>query len=637
MSGRRLARFADLWDSAMGGALKYREPVRCSEWAAEHFFLSEMSSAAPGDFVPFETQRVFLDVAGGGVVEKVDVVKSSRVGFTKCLLALIGYLVEHRRRNVLNYHPSDPKAVEFVKLQLNPMLMDCPVMTELATSDALEYQLVKGRAKKFRKTEENTLTQKIFTNGVVLSIRGGSNPNNYRAITADAVLYDEIDGFSQSIRHEGDPLSLGDTRVMESLFRFSLRGSTPTSRETSVLWKSEQLADLRFRFRCRCPLCGELAALDWTHGTELAHGLKFDEGDPDSARHVCPGCGGAWDWTRLGGAMAAGRWEADGGEHIDPADTYRLLGADGAAVPWPRHIAFTGWWTALNPMVPWSDIVRRHMESVSDVQRRKTFVNTVLGDYWVDSVTDVTAEELAGRGEGYHSENADGVPTAPEAAYFFSVAVDVQADRLEAEKRVWGRGRESWGMGYRVFPGDPQGEAVWEDLHSWASEPVDMDGAVGGPNMMIVDSGYQSERVYAYCRRAPDRMVPIKARTSTRGHRIDYDRKIHRERGTRLCMVDPDLMKDMAHVFLRRREPGPGFVHFPAGRGYGDVYYDQLTSQSKRWVRSSTGRERLLWRPKSDLVRDEALDIFLYGIVATMVAEEIGSFDFSWDESTPDG
>src|ERR1700723_3347987 len=69
-----------------------RPPPRLtlSAWAEKHFVLADGSSARPGRFRLWPFQREILDAIGDPEIERVTVVKPTRVGYTKCLVAGIG-------------------------------------------------------------------------------------------------------------------------------------------------------------------------------------------------------------------------------------------------------------------------------------------------------------------------------------------------------------------------------------------------------------------------------------------------------------------------------------------------------------------------------------------------------------------
>src|SRR4029077_7913321 len=98
----------------------------------------------------------------------------------------------------------------------------------------------------------------------------------------------------------------------------------------------------------------------------------------------------------------------------------------------------------------WAEIARQWEEAVDDVERRKTFINTVLGECWeeeADVVPDWT--RLYERREDWPHL------TVPRRGLFLTAGADVQADRVEVDVWAWGRGLESWLIEHIILWGDP--------------------------------------------------------------------------------------------------------------------------------------------------------------------------------------
>jgi phage terminase large subunit GpA-like protein len=68
-----------------------RPPPQLSlpDWAEANFRLPERSSAQPGKFRLWAYQRGWLDAIGDPTIPRVTLIKSARIGFTKCLTASI--------------------------------------------------------------------------------------------------------------------------------------------------------------------------------------------------------------------------------------------------------------------------------------------------------------------------------------------------------------------------------------------------------------------------------------------------------------------------------------------------------------------------------------------------------------------
>ena len=342
-----LAEILDFADSraviiqGLRASFAMKRPIRCSEWCDLHFYLSSESSDISGPFKCWGFQRAPLDLWGSGLIKRCDWLKSSRVGFTKCELGFIAYCIAHSRMNPLSIHPNDTKADEFAKQHIEPMIDDCPAVSSLFNT---------AQAGKLKRNSDNTFKTKRFTSGVILDIRGGKSPNNYRSLTKDVVIYDELDGFGINIGFEGDPVALGDKRVKASPFGFSLRGTTPTMESRSLIKKAMMGASLRFRYHLPCPHCGSLEPLEWNiDDKEKGHGITWTGDEIDSVRNVCKQCGSEWGYGLVGQLNEIGQWRTDEGWWIDPVDSYRLVDPEGNDAKWPEHIAFFLWAALLAP------------------------------------------------------------------------------------------------------------------------------------------------------------------------------------------------------------------------------------------------------------------------------------------------
>ena len=139
--------------------LRVEIPLRCSEWAERHFYLSGESSYVEMHWHAYPFQRAILDCMGHDGIPSVNLRKSARVGYTKMLLATIGYFAEHKRRNQAVWQPTDDDSDDFCKTELEPMLRDVKVMQRVFP----EF---------LAKNKSNTLRQKQFL-GCMLHLRGG--------------------------------------------------------------------------------------------------------------------------------------------------------------------------------------------------------------------------------------------------------------------------------------------------------------------------------------------------------------------------------------------------------------------------------------------------------------------------------
>ena len=87
--------------------LARKPPQTPVEWADENFYLSSESSYQEGRWETLPFQVAMLNAMGNDEIRTVNVLKSARVGYSKLLIAAAGYMVEHKRHNILFLVPSD--------------------------------------------------------------------------------------------------------------------------------------------------------------------------------------------------------------------------------------------------------------------------------------------------------------------------------------------------------------------------------------------------------------------------------------------------------------------------------------------------------------------------------------------------
>ena len=324
------------------------EPQTAVEWADANYYLPKESAYQEGRWETLPFQRAIMNAMGSDYIREVNVVKSARVGYSKMLLGVYAYFIEHKQRNTLIWLPTDGDAENFMKTHVEPTIRDIPLLLALAP----------WYGKKHR---DNTLTMKRFSNGRGFWCLGGKAAKNYREKSVDVAGYDELAAFDEDIEQEGSPTFLGDKRIEGSVWPKSIRGSTPKVRGTCQIERAASESLHFMRFHVACPHCGEEQYLKFGD-KETPFGLKWTPDDPSSvfylcehnacvirqqeldftdARYICEKTG---IWTRDGIL-----WFSSSGEEIEPPDSVTF------------HI-----WTAYSPFTTWVQIVKDWMKTKGD-------------------------------------------------------------------------------------------------------------------------------------------------------------------------------------------------------------------------------------------------------------------------------
>lgn len=561
------------------------EPMTLDEWAQKHFYLSAESSYVEQQWTPWWFQRAIMACVSNDDIREVDLRKSARVGYTKIILAAIGYFAEHKRRNQALWQPTDDDRDEFVKTELEPMLRDVAVMRSVFP----EY---------LARHKDNTLQAKKFL-GSITHLKGGKAAKNYRRISIDTGYLDEYDAFDPNIEKEGDPGTLANKRLEGATFGKLVVGTTPKLKGFSNIEKRERDADIFLTPHIPCPECGEYHALTWG-GKDEPHGFKWTGDDPDTVRHLCPHCGAlitqAQYLTIANAGTIIGRWQAADGTTLDERGIFR--NAVGDIIPPPRHVALHVW-SAYSPNVSWSGIVREFLSAFREAgegkkEKLQAFHNTTLGEYWAEEFEKTDDNELRQRAEPFALERV------PMGCLLLLAGIDTQPNRLEVNVWGYGRGCETWTIADKVFFGNPDEDEVWADLEEYLFE-TDFPHASGQrlriSGAAIDTGGHNTHAVYNWAAKHHRRKVfAVKGRSGREKHikdgasKVDIDWKGRlRKNGLVLWWVGTNHAKDLIHGRLQIQKPGPGYIHF--SHELSDEWFKQYTGEARTTRRTGRGEE----------------------------------------------
>lgn len=587
-------------------------PMTAVEWADEHFYMSSESSYHEGKWTTDAFQVAILNAMGNDLIAVVNFVKSARIGYTKLLMANIGYKLQHKRRNIVMWSPTDPDAQGISKRHVDGLVRDVPVIKELAPWFE-------------KKHRDNTLDQKVFANRKSLWIRGGKASRNYRELSADEAIYDELSNFDQDIDGEGDAVTLGDKRLDGATYPKSIRGSTPKKVDSCQVNKAASESPVRLRFHIACPHCDQEQTLKFG-GKDCDFGLKWDKdslGQAVKAWYVCEHCAACFFHQDMVAASPHGRWicEATG---IWTKDAMDWFDTDGQPTRTPKSVAFYCWaiystWSA------WLKIAEEFLKIKGDREKLVTFTNTTLGEMWDDDQGEkLDHEVLYGRREIY--------PQVPALGLVLVGGIDTQDDRFEGRVWAFGPGEEAWLVHRFILMGDPASEElrrkVGLELHRQFTR---VDGTIMKVERWTWDAGgHYADEVYAESRKhGVHWVVPIRGATVYGKPIANFPRTKNKVHKVFLTEVGTDNAKELLYsrmglpIDTAASQAGtsqPGVVHLPANDALCDESeVKQLTSEKKK-AAISKGKRVMRW--DSGGRRNEALDCFVYALAALRICQQ---------------
>lgn len=554
-----------------------------SQWADKERVLSPESSAEYGKWRTDRTPylREIMDAFNDPSIETVVGMTSSQVGKTETINNVIGYFMDQDPAPIIVVEPTLEVAKSWSKTRLTAMLRDTPAL--------------RGKVRQTRsKDPDSTLLNKNYPGGDI-TITGSNAPASLRARPKRVALMDDIDAFGVSAGAEGDPIDLTIKRTATFWNRKIGLFSTPTLKGASRIELAYSMSDKR-KYYVPCPFCEQYQLL-------LFPQLSWPEGEPQAAQYHCIHCNKIISNNDKLKMLKKGEWRSEGKK----SDT-------------------AGFW--INELYsPWSSftkIAKDYVKAVKDTQTYKVFVNTTLAETWEDAYEEIDRYELMDRLEIYG-------PELPLECGVLTCAADIHSDRIESEVVGWGKGKESWGIEYKIFPGDPARPEVWNEFDEYLKKTwVHISGIPLRILVTCIDSGYLTDQVCSFVKNKIARhIIAVKGSSSATHTKIISDRPKYRRKKsitgkTNIYTIGTDKAKEAIFMRLKVTMPGPGYMHFPVY--YTKDYFEQLTSERQKPVYRH-GYKKLIWEKKSQKARNEALDIRVYNLAALSYLEQFTSFN----------
>lgn len=572
-------------DTARRAFRRLRPPPRValSQWAEQNIYLPEGVSARPGRLRLWQFQKGIADAISDPAIERVTVLKCVRVGYSTLAAAATASFMANDPAPILTVLPTDDDCRNFIVSDLEPILENSAAVSGLLSSDVDES----GR---------NTIRHRRFPGGS-LKVVAARSPRNLRMHTARVLIIDEEDGME--VTQEGSPVDLAIKRTLSFPNRKIIRGSTPTDAETSTIAQAYAESDQRV-YEIRCVECGEFAEPAWAH-------IRWTDRRPETARWACPACGTLIEERYKLQMVSDGRWRATRPE-VEGHAGFRL-----SALISPHANA------------SWAKLAAEWLQVHEDPDRRRTFVNTLLGEVTRDDVETAEPETVMARAEPFGlnvTHVGDGGVwqdlRIPPDVLLITVGVDEQDDRFELVFAGWSRDGAMRILGHSVIWGAPGDHETLAELEAALTTKWDhpLGGKIGvGAAAIDSGDGEFSSVIYGFCwPRARRGVMAIKGVGGRRP--IIEVSKGRIAKGAvnadgKLWLVGVDQAKARLYSDIAKND---GRIRFSASLPL--AWFEQLLSE-RRVVRRIGGRpvrrfERIPGR------RAEALDCTVYAFAARM-------------------
>lgn len=555
------------------------------EWADKNRILSSVSSSEPGPYktsrIPF-MREIYKCLSPSSPIEEVIVQKGAQLGFTETGCNWLGFIIDVTSGPVMAVQPTVDMAKRYSKQRVAQLIETC--------------DRIKDKVKEARTRDSgNTILAKEFPGGILV-MTGANSATGLRSLSARFLFLDEIDAYPDNLDEEGSPITLAKARTRNFARRKIYMVSTPTTIHRSKIEKEFLEGDQRYYF-VPCPHCNFKQTLKWAN-------IRYKDVGTQNAYLKCEGCDKAIPEHFKTWMLERGEWVAQNKE-ADPKKASFHLNSLYSPL---------GWFS-------WKDAAALFEESHKVPEKLRGFVNTVLGECWRESGDAPEWGRLYERRENYK------IGAIPAQGLFLTCGVDVQKDRLEAEIVAWGMGKESWSIDYRILTGDTSNPeaGAWLKLDELLAEQFAHESGVMIPiRLMCVDSGYNTQAVYNWCRKYPmNRVIATKGVENSpimlgQPSPVDVTMRGGKRvaRGMKVWPIGVNIAKGELYGWLRIQKPVDGeqypacYCHFPQ---YGEEFFKQLCAEQLT-IRVMRGSTKSVWEKIRD--RNEALDCRILARVA---------------------
>lgn len=581
----------------------FRPPEKLNvwQWAERHRYLAKgVSDKSKDGAARYSTaeaphqrgpQEAFTDPE----VQITVLCMASQVGGkTEMMNNCLGYHMHHSPRNCIMLRPTQDSAEKYSKKKFMPMVEATPALTALVPA---------ARSR----DSGNTIFVKQYLGGSIFFV-GANSPSSLRGDSAEVLLADEIDDPAMLHCVEGDPVELLWKRGESFSRAVKIVSSTPTTGARdehgvpiSPVWNYFEQSDRQY-WHVPCPKCGAFQILTW----KQIIWPKDEAGQhlTEKTELLCSSCSAALNDRQRRQMYYDGRWQPTA-----PFSGIRGFHLSGIYTPWAAHKGFRN---RLHEMAEESLRAKRKGGAAIRV-----WVNTFLCEPSdEENEKPYDPAKVVERAEEYSPE------TLPEGIIILLAAVDVQKDRLEMEVIGLGLDDETWGVEYLKLYGDTEQDEVWQNLGEALHKTYHRcDGAALKIAGTAIDTQYHAAAVRRFCKnsglRQGDVGYPGLYLVQGKGNPgpLLVVRRLNKQYRLRIWSVDTKQAKDTLFARLRVEEPGPRYLHFPHGHGYGEEYSKGLVSEV---IKRKRERGRLVesYEKITTSIRNEPLDLRVYFLAA---------------------
>lgn len=606
------------------------DPVELvSEWAEKYRVVPEMGSV-PGrwhnDVAPYLIEPMDA-LSPESEVKRVVIIKPAQSGGSAVAENWLGFLMHRAPGPIMYIGPTVQAARDWYEEKLGPTIKASDVLAPEKGGAVYPHNSRSG---------EGSTGKRLKFRGGFLLFAGANSAATLRQHSIRYMVRDDRSAWTDNADNEGDPKELSDQRL-KTYRRFDMEKvldiSSPKLKGADIDADYEQ-GDKR-RYYLVCVGCGALTDFDYED-------IVRNETAPYRSRLICPACGrehSEADKPQMGSPQNGACWiptapDADGvvpPKTIPAADREQWRQRDTGR--YVRSYVITG---IINSFDRWDDIVQADLDAGDDPEKRQPFENGTLGRAYEPKGEGPGWELLAARRDAEWERG-----NAPPGVLYVTLTADVQGDGIYWAFIGWGPNKEAWHLDHGFIAGatDIPFEGAWPKLDLVADRGIAFGPMRLGADLIGVDSGYNSEAVYAWVKRRHNALalkgvegwskLPIFRAETPEVRKTGLSAGKARRHGMKVWMIGTWGIKAAMMVYLARlpKEGGAvptGYQHFPGNAE--EEYFRHLASEFIEQVTDKdTGVTTRKWKQKG---ANHWLDCNVY---AWALTHYVGLW--SWDEA----
>ena len=589
-------------------------------WAEENFSLSEMTSEIPGPWSPEYTPYLvepLVNLSAAGPVEEW-LCACTQSGKTTASLIFTGFTIDQRPAPLIFVMPREDDAKRRVRTRIKPMFT--------ANKDLLRH--AGGGVNNINIDSETVLDNMIM----YLAWAGSA------AALADNpvcnVILDEVGKFPFSVGKEAGPVELIRKRQRTFRLRAKLLGLSSPVLAGDVFDTEYESGDKRQWFVC-CPYCKKFHKLIFENVIidKDKNGGFFEQQAYRAgglARYVCPKCHAPWTEVdrQKANRLENARWVP----HVcGLTDDGKLVGPEPAGHVHSRRVHAL----MLHPRFQTIDDLAAQWVK-ADFEKKKgnikplqDFCNSQLAQPFKQVGKIIVADKLLAKRNKYSSGEV------PEDVRLLTAGADYHEDEM---------GNVTIYYEIRGFAAGLKNYVILADVASDFDELSEIvlmrEYGQLAVVCMFIDSGYQADKVYRYCRKFPGIVFPTKGADFQKTPFLvnDLDKIVERAkkrirrryssmfRGMQLITLHTNYFKDIVTSWAEAPMGEAGSTEFC--RDIPPHYFELFTNEHK--VKKKKGNyEVFVWEPKTDNAASHTLDTAVQSAAAGfwMKAQDIRRAD----------